>query len=62
MVCLFVGGGRPGLSVWDCVCVCVVAEGGEGEAAEKGDGMSRTWTEEVAVKGGCGAEGVAAVK
>lgn len=44
------------------MCVCVPAEGGEGEAAEKGDGMSRTWTEGVAVKGGCGVEGVAAVK
>lgn len=40
------------------VCVCVLGEGGEGEAAEKGDGISRTWTEGMAVRGG----GVAAVK
>lgn len=45
--------------------VCVLGEGGEGKAAEKGDGMSRTWTEGMAVKevwgwvegrGGCGGE------
>lgn len=55
VMCLFVGG----WSWSQCLglCACVLGEGGEGEAAEKGDGMSRTWTEGMAVKGGGGRVG-----
>lgn len=40
------------VSVFGTVCVCVCREKLGGGAAEKGDGMSRTWTEGMAAKWG----------